>query len=213
MKEKRMFPAELRAKSSEGGTATIVGHASVFNRMSDNLGGFYEIVRPGFFDDMLEDDVRALVNHDNSKLLARTKAGTLTLTIDDEGLHNEINADARQSYAHDLLISMERGDSDQQSFQFSMPADGSGEKWYVDDEGRTIRELIKGKRLYDVSIVTFPAYPDSMAEVVSARTLDKAKEVQLRTSQEAESANVEAREAAQASRDNLRRNIELVEAE
>jgi hypothetical protein len=200
--ETRSYPlTEIRVKR-DGDKPVIEGHASVFNSMSENLGGFYEIVKPGFFDDMMDDDVRALINHDPSLIIGRTKAGTMSISQDDEGLFNRITP-PDTSYANDLLVSMERGDVDQQSFQFVMPADGSGEKWYIDDEGRTIRELVKGKKLLDTSIVTFPAYP--AAKSVSKRAIDFAQ--QFRIQEDAPADDLEAQESER------EREIELMAEE
>ena len=62
--EKRLF--EIETRMEEGETVKVVGHASVYNTMSEDLGGFREIIAPGAFDDVLENDVRALINHDGN---------------------------------------------------------------------------------------------------------------------------------------------------
>lgn len=207
-REIRTYPAEIRIDKS-GEQPVIRGHAAVYNRMSENLGGFYEVIMPGFFDSMMGDDVRALINHDGNRVLGRTKANTLKIRTDEEGLHNIIYP-PDTSYARDLMESMERGDIDQQSFQFSVPADGSGERWYQDDEGRTIRELIKGKRLYDVTIATFPAYPDATA--IAKRTLDAYASFKAENREDEDNVSDPEDNSAQGSADIARRKLEIEKA-
>lgn len=134
---------------------TIVGYASVFDSWSENLGGndpFVEKVCKGAFEvSILEDDIRALFNHDPNYVLGRNKSGTLTLQEDEKGLLVKINPPDTQ-WARDLLVSIGRGDINQMSFGFTVEAD----RWSYED-GKDVRELLKVK-LFDVSPVTFPAY-------------------------------------------------------
>ena len=86
--ERRFFTLDaLKIEQREDGkTPTIRGHAAVFERLSDNLGGFREQIKPGAFDGVLNDDVRALFNHNTDLVLGRTKSGTLRLSVDSTGL-------------------------------------------------------------------------------------------------------------------------------
>lgn len=156
--ERRFFNCELRKGADS--ERTIVGYGAVFNKLSDNLGGFRELIKPGAFDGRLQDDVRALLNHDPNFVLARTKSGTLDLSVDQEGLRYEFGAPDTQA-GRDLVVSMDRGDIDQSSFAFYVDEDS----WDEDDDGRIVRTILKFKRLFDVSPVTFPAYPDAPASV------------------------------------------------
>lgn len=174
-KERRFFSTELRATKGENKTV-VRGYAAVYDSLSENLGGFREKIAPGAFDDVLSDDVRALRDHDSSLILGRTKAGTLRIGVDDKGLWYEYD-DPGTSYSRDLLISMERGDVDQSSFQFTVDDD----EWKEDEEQRYVRTIKKVRRLYDVSPVTFPAYPDA---TVAKRSLDKIKEESEKESRE-----------------------------
>lgn len=176
--ERRFFRCEVRADPvADGQGPKIVGHAAVFNRLSENLGGFREIIKPGAFDGVMQDDVRGLFNHDPNFVLGRTKSGTLRLFLDDEGLRYEIDAPDTQTVQDLVLAPMRRGDIDGSSFQFKVAHDG--ERWFYDDDGLLNREITKFARLYDVGPVAFPAYPDptaatrSMQEFVNkeARTL------------------------------------------
>jgi Escherichia/Staphylococcus phage prohead protease len=154
---------EVRAKD-EG---KIEGYAAVFNSLSEELWGFREVIMPGAFDRALkeEHDVRALVNHDPNQILGRTKSGTLKLSVDDHGLLAEIDPPDTQA-ARDALTSIRRGDLDGMSFAFRTLTDA----WRMED-GVQIRELLD-LELLDVSVVAYPAYPETQ---VSARALEHVK--------------------------------------
>lgn len=136
----------------------IEGHAAVFDSWSETLGGifpFKEKVRKGAFSQTIEkDDIRALFNHDPNYVLGRNKAGTLELKEDERGLYVRIIPPDTQA-ARDLITSIERGDINQMSFGFMVEE----EKWDTVD-GVDVREL-RRVRLFDVSPVTFPAYPST----------------------------------------------------
>ena len=106
---------EIRSDSEKG---EIVGHAAVFDQLSEDLGGFYEKIDRGAFTKTIQEaDVRALWNHDPNFILGRTKSGTLELSVDDIGLAIRIKPPETQ-WAKDLRVSIERGDIDQMSFGF-----------------------------------------------------------------------------------------------
>lgn len=153
-KEIRMLPIqELRIDDALDGK--IVGHASVFDSWSETLGGifpFKEIVRKGTFTETIKlDDIRALFNHDPNFVLGRNKAGTLELEEDEIGLRVVITP-PDTSWANDLIKNLRRGDISQMSIGFIVLED----TWGTQD-GIDIRE-IKKVQLFDVSIVTYPAY-------------------------------------------------------
>ena len=150
----------------------ISGHAAVFNSRSEDLGGFVEEIAPGAFDGVLGDDVRCLFNHDPNHILGRSTSGTLSLTVDGNGLTYRCVMPDTQ-LARDLVKSMERGDISQSSFAFEVAED---EFDRLEDDG-LLRTITKIKRLHDVSPVTYPAYPDASSEI-SQRALDKAKQMQ-----------------------------------
>lgn len=154
--ERRAFPLEVREVNNE--KKTIVGHAAVFDTITD-LGWFKERVSKGAFAESIkQDDIRALFNHDPNIVLGRNKAGTLRLSEDDKGLAVEIDLPDTTA-ANDLRISMERGDINQMSFGFEV-IDAS---WDTVD-GEEVRTL-KRVKLWDISPVTFPAYPTTDASV------------------------------------------------
>lgn len=160
---------EVRA-DDEGQPQTLVGYAAMFDSLSDNLGGFREKIAPGAFSESLSEspDVRALWNHDPNFVLGRTRSETLTVAEDDQGLRTEITPpDA--AWARDLLVSVARRDVTQMSFGFMVRA--GGDSWDEDEEGRIIRTLTNVS-LFDVSPVTFPAYPDT---TVAQRALEQWK--------------------------------------
>lgn len=144
--------------------------AAVFDSLSENLGGFREKIQEGAFDDVMKDDVRVLRDHEPSMILGRTTKGTAKIEIKDKGLFYSWD-DPDTTYSRDLAKSMGRGDIDQSSFGFIVDED----KWNEDDEGRVVRTIIKVRELFDVSPVTFPAYPDTS---VAKRSMNQFKEEQ-----------------------------------
>ncbi len=137
---------------------TLRGHAAVFNSLSEDLGGFREVIEPGFFREALrrKPDVRLLINHDGLPL-ARTASGTLELREDDRGLHVFARLDRGDPDVEQLRRKMQRGDVDQMSFAFTLREDG--DEWR--DEGDQIIRTLRADgadELFDVSVVTFPAY-------------------------------------------------------
>lgn len=158
--QRRAFTAEMRV---EGDGKKIVGHAAVFDQLSVPLWGFREKIRRGAFAKTIrEADVRALFNHNADYVLGRNRSGTLKLTEDDAGLVMDIEPPDTQ-VARDLMTSIGRGDVDQASFQFYTIKD----EWDQSDPKDQIRTLLEVE-LVDVSVVTFPAYPQTD---VSARSL------------------------------------------
>ena len=135
---------------------TIVGYASVFDSESQDLGQFKEIIKPGAFDRALveEHDVRALVDHDPSMILGRSKSGTLRMLVDEVGLRVEIDP-PDTSVGRDTIESIRRGDLDSMSFGFVVRNDH-----WTEEDGQAIRE-INDLDLFDVSVVSFPAYEDT----------------------------------------------------
>jgi len=166
---------EERAESQ---TNTIVGHAAVFNSRSQDLGGFVEQISTGAFDSVLEDDVRALFNHNQNFVLGRTVSKTLRLSVDEQGLRYEIDI-PNTTVGRDLLESINRGDISQSSFGFIVGED----EWEKTDDGN-LRTITKVERLYDVSPVTYPAYPATDAAVRSMENWNKETEVKKNVDEE-----------------------------
>lgn len=162
--ERRSWRGEIRTVREDGEPRKIVGYAAVFNSWYEEPAlKWREKIRPGAFAKTIqESDIRALWNHNPDYVLGRTKNGTLLLREDERGLWMEVTPPPTQ-WARDLMISIERGDVDQQSFGFRVVKD----MWRTADDGWDERELIE-VQLLDVSPVTFPAYKDTVAQVRSA---------------------------------------------
>lgn len=136
----------------------IEGYAIVFNELSEDLGGFREMILPEAVTQELIDnsDIFYLYNHNNdSTPLARCNhgQGSLELTIDNKGLKYRFNCLNTEFYE---LV--KRGDLDKSSFAFSLPKDGSGEVWNKSQEYNYVRKITKIEQLYDCSAVLVPAY-------------------------------------------------------
>jgi len=160
--ERRFFTSpvtiEKRADGEENKPATIEGMAALFNVRTTIYDWFEEEVLPGAFDDVLNDDVRCLLNHDPNFVLARSKEGkgTLELFVNDKGLGYRYETPKR-SYAQDLEDAIDTGDVSGSSFQFKIKE----QKWISREGELDLRQIVKFEKLYDVSPVTFPAYPEA----------------------------------------------------
>ncbi len=120
-RETRCYSGEVRAEQRTDEPTRILGYGSVFNSRSEPLWGFREIIKPGAFDDVLNDDVRGLFNHDPNFILGRSAAGTLSLSVDERGLRYDITAPDTQTIRDLVLAPMMRGDINQSSFAFGYP--------------------------------------------------------------------------------------------
>jgi HK97 family phage prohead protease len=151
----------------DSGTASFRGHAAVFGKrtlIGGKRWGFWEQIEAGAFAKTIgEADVRFLINHDPNLLLARNKAGTLDLAEDDTGLATDAQLDTRQTYTSDVVIALERGDISQMSFAFEPIG------WRIEelDDGKLLYTLTE-VRLWDVSVVTYPAYEETDAGLRAA---------------------------------------------
>lgn len=166
---------EVRAM---GDSTKLIGYAAVFDSPSEPLP-WIEFVRRGAFTKTLKDgaDVRLLIDHEGIPL-ARSKSGTLTMEEDERGLRVEADLDPMNPDAQRVLSAMRRGDMTQMSFAFRTIKDA----WNKD---RSVREL-KEVQLYDVSIVTFPAYEETIAELrkkTDTAIIDTANSLLIRKNQ------------------------------
>ena len=167
---------ELRTIAPVDGGAgpKIAGHAAVFNSLSEDLWGFREKIAPGAFGEALaKSDIRALLNHDPNYVLGRTKNGTLRAWEDDTGLAVEIDP-PRTRWAGDLLVSIERGDISQMSFAFRV-----GEEEWGEVDGVKERTIISFDEIFDVSAVTYPAYPETDVSIRAGLESERVDPVQL----------------------------------
>ena len=152
---------DLELREAPTGGMTFRGYAAVFNSDSQPLP-FIEQISPGAFNRTLanrRNNVKMFVNHDDTMVLATTRASTLRLSEDGRGLIAEADL-PDTTYGRDLSVLMQRGDVDSMSFGFSVP--NGGDQWSNDGGRRTLNEV----RLHEVSIVTgFPAYEATSATV------------------------------------------------
>lgn len=150
-------------RTSEDGKS-VSGYAAVFNSLSEDLGWFRETIRPGAFAKCLQGDpdVRCLFNHDTNVVLGRTRSGTLDLMEDAKGLKFNCLLPETQA-ARDVRELIKRGDVSQCSFGFYVVEQEWNEKKLPNGDMECTRELVEVD-LFDVSPVTFPAYPATSCE-------------------------------------------------
>ena len=160
----RSVPVEFMTREEEG-NKSIEGYFAVFNSVYDIAPGMSESIAPGAFSKSLAGDIRALVNHDTSLVLGRTKAGTLVLREDSRGLWGHIDINPNDVAAMDLYARVQRGDVDQCSFGFEIRSQDTDIK-----EDGSIHWTLTEIELYEVSCCTFPAYEETS---ISARTAER----------------------------------------
>ena len=189
VEHRRLADVELRM---DGDVPVLEGYALVYEYRYDigggpEDGGFTEVIARGAAAKSAgEADVRLLVNHDGVPLArSRGGEGTLQLKSDDVGLKVRAELDPANPTVQELRSAMNRGDLDQMSFAFKVPRGEGRQEWNSDYSLRTIREV----QLFDVSVVTYPANPATVAklrsdeapveeatlEVVPTRSLDVAR--------------------------------------
>jgi uncharacterized protein len=172
--EQRTFSG-VQVRAAAGAAFTLEGIAASYNKPSKPIphdprtgltGTFIEYIKPGAFARALRNkqDVKALFNHNANVILGRTKNGTLTLTDTSAGLAFRVQLNPKMVSHTDLYASVKRGDISECSFAFAVPK--GGDKWNSDYSKRTLTDV----DLFDVSVVTDPAYGDA-ATSVDARGL------------------------------------------
>lgn len=166
IRQLRSAASQFQTREAEG-DLTIEGYFSVFNSIYELWPGATESVAPGAFSETLGNDIRALVNHDDTLVLGRNKAGTLELREDAHGLWGKIKVNPNDGDAMNLYERVKRGDVDQCSFGFWI----EDEETEFRDDG-SIHWTIRKVNLFEVSVCTFPAYE---ATEVSARKADFAE--------------------------------------
>lgn len=153
------------ATREDGDTPHIEGYFAVFNSIYEIAPGMSESIAPGAFSRALAGDVRALVNHDSTLVLGRTKAHTLALHEDSRGLWGDIAINPNDGDAMNLYERVKRGDVDQCSFGFEIVKEDTE----IREDG-SIHWTIREMNLFEVSACTFPAYE---ATNISARTAQR----------------------------------------
>lgn len=150
----RTLQTELKTRTeTDSPDKYIEGYFAVFNKETELWPGAFEEIAPEAFNNTLSDDVRALINHDTTLVLGRTKANTLELKVDNYGLWGRIKINPNDTDAMNLYERVARGDVDQCSFGFNILNEETD--WREDD---TVKWTIKEIKLFEVSPCTFPAY-------------------------------------------------------
>ena len=172
-KQIRFAPTQFRA-AEDSGKKYIEGYFSVFGdvyRMGDKMS---ESIDNAAFNETLGDDIRALINHEPRLVLGRTTIGTLTLRVDEHGLWGRIEINENDVDAMNLWHRVQRGDVDQCSIGFEILE----EKTSVDESTGAVHWTILRVKLWEVSVVTFPAYEqtsikareDQYQQIIQRRT-------------------------------------------
>lgn len=154
----------------------IEGYFALYESETELFEGSYEIITKGAFDNTLNNDIRALWNHNTQYVLGRNKSGTLEVKADDKGLFATVKLPKTQ-YAQDLYELVQRGDVDQCSFGFNILAEdleelaSGGYRWRINEID-----------LHEISVVTFPAYENTSVQArakqidqINARKLEEKK--------------------------------------
>lgn len=154
----RSIETGFQTREAEGGPI-IEGYFAVFNSDYEIWPGAIEQVAPGAFSSALGGDIRALADHDTRIVLGRTTAGTLELREDDRGLYGSIKINPEDQEAMNLYHRVQRGDVTQCSFGFDI----KDEEYQHRPDGSDLW-IIRDVVLYEVSVVTFPAYAETSVQ-------------------------------------------------
>ena len=155
IRQARSQATQFRATETDG-KKYIEGYFSVFCGVYELWPGATESVDPKAFDDTINDDIRALINHDTTLVLGRNQAGTLELKVDEKGLWGRVEINEKDQDAMNLYARVERNDVNQCSFGFDILEEDTE---YRDDG--SVHWTLKRVKRYVVSVVTFPAFEDT----------------------------------------------------
>ena len=174
IRQVRSVASEFQTRE-DGDKLSIEGFFAVFNSNYDIAPGLSESIAPGAFTNSLSNDIRALINHDTTLVLGRTKANTLQLREDSHGLWGHIDINPNDVDAMNLYERVKRGDVDQCSIGFNIRSEDTDIK-----ENGDIHWTIKDVELFEVSCCTFPAYEETnisarekQRDEIKKRTMDK----------------------------------------
>lgn len=157
-RQMRGVPGSFKTRAEESGDMFISGYFAVFGSEYELWPGASESVDPHAFDEALDDDIRCLINHDTRLVLGRNIAGTLRLRVEEKGLWGEVKINPNDQDAVNVYERVKRGDVNQCSFGFDIVAEE------FEDRGDSVHWTIKAVKLYEVSVVTFPAYEETGVE-------------------------------------------------
>lgn len=153
---------QTRDNTNETDEMKIVGYFVVFNKETELFDGMFEEISDKAFKDIDLTDIRALADHDTAKVLGRTKSKTLSLSVDEKGLYGEITINKNDTEAVNLYQRVKRGDIDQCSFGFNILNEIMEQR-----EDGSVKWTITEIELFEVSVVTFPAYDNTSVEARS----------------------------------------------
>lgn len=142
----------------------IEGYAIIFNSLSEDLGGFKEIIAPQAINGVDISDVKCLINHDFNYVIGRTKADTLELSVDEKGLYFKCKL-PNTSYARDIYENIKMGNVNQCSFFYTLPPNDDTARTWSNKDGDYVQTINKIDELIEVSVVTIPAYKDTEVTV------------------------------------------------
>lgn len=165
-RQTRAIPVEFTTRD-EDGKQYLEGYFAVFNSIYDIAPGMTESVAPGAFDDTLSGDIRCLTDHDTRLVLGRTTAHTFEVRQDEHGLWGRVLINPKDQDAVNTKARVDRGDVNQASFGFDI----LDEKPDYREDG-SVHWTIRKVKLYECSVVTFPAYRETN---ISARSHDRAE--------------------------------------
>lgn len=179
--ERRVYPVRLEVRAQSGGPTVVEGYASVTEapyEMYDFFGAYTEVIRRGAFAKTLSENaqVQLLLNHKGLSM-AYTKAGTLALSEDDEGLHMRAQVNPTRGDVRDMLAALEDRDVDEMSFAFRVPTGKS--QWSPDYDQRDIVEVDMHRG--DVSVVNFGANPATSVDAMRSADFDRLDPDEART--------------------------------
>lgn len=158
MRQSRSAAGDFTTRADEEtGKMYLSGYFIRFSSPTELWSGATEEVAPEALDDTLDGDIRCLVDHDTRLVLGRTTANTLTLKKDEAGLYADVEINPKDTEAVNAYERVKRGDVSQCSFGFDI----LDEEMVQDDESGNVHWIIKAIKLYEISIVTFPAYGDT----------------------------------------------------
>ncbi len=173
IRQVRSVPTEFNTRE-DGEKLSIEGYFAVFDSNYEIAPGMSESIRSGAFSDTISGDIRALINHDTTLVLGRTKANTLELREDSHGLWGHITINPNDGDAMNLYERVKRGDVDQCSIGFDIRSEDTE----ISPDG-DIHWTITGVDLFEVSCCTFPAYEETN---IAARSAER-DEIQKREKQ------------------------------
>ena len=162
----------VEVRQTEDGEVYIEGRGIVFNKDSDNLGGFVERILPEAVEELDWKDVYSFINHNPDHVMGRTKSGTMSVEVRKDGVYYSVKP---PKGATQFIENIQRGDIDGSSFSFRVAPDG--DTWEERSDGTVLRTVKKFLTVKEIGAVVSPAYPQATADV-ALRSLEEWKKSQ-----------------------------------